>query len=166
MYPQTDGTTVAWQTDHAAGSLNPPFTLSIENIASGSAGTLSTTTLTNLLSSVLFGSSGGYVACGQGGQLYDWITAGGSVLYSMQPPARCISLARRFTSRMAHRRRSMRYRCKRNEGSRRNIASVTVAMRRSATNPSLTVDITLTNNASSLYGNIFLTEYEANQHTA
>jgi hypothetical protein len=87
------------------GSLNPPCTLSIENIASGSAGTLSTTTLTNLLSSVLFGSSGGYVVYGQGGQLYDWITAGGSVLYSMQPPARCISLARRFTSRMAHRRR-------------------------------------------------------------
>jgi hypothetical protein len=46
-----------------------------------------------------------------------------------------------------------------NEGSRRNIAPVTVATRRSATNPSLTVDITLTNNANSLYGNIFLTEY-------
>ena len=112
VYPQTDGTTVAWQTGHAAGSLNPPFTLSVENIASGSVGTLSTTmtsfqlntgvlawleqtnssqtikasngatttTLTNLLSSVLFGSSGGYVAYEQGGQLYDWSTAGGSVL--------------------------------------------------------------------------------------
>ena len=121
LYPQTDGTTVAWQTDHAAPPQNPPFTLSTENIASGSTGTLSTnmtqfqlnagvlgwleqttsssggvstitgqaikasngattSTLTNLLSSVLFGSSGGYVAYEQGGQLYDWGPAGGSVL--------------------------------------------------------------------------------------
>jgi hypothetical protein len=121
LYPQTDGTTVAWQTDHAAPPPNPPFTLSTENIASGFPGTLSTdmtrfqlnagvfgwleqtisssggvstvtaqaikasngvttSTLTNLLSSVFFGSSGGYVAYEQAGQLYDWSPAGGSVL--------------------------------------------------------------------------------------
>jgi hypothetical protein len=121
LYPQTDGTTVAWQTDQASGLPAPPFTLSAEIIGSGSAETLSTnmtnfqlnagvfgwleqtisssvgvstvtartikasngattSTLTNLLSSVLFGSSGGYVAYEQGGQLYDWSPAGGSVL--------------------------------------------------------------------------------------
>ena len=120
VYPQTDGTTVAWQTNLSAPS-NGPFTLSTENIASGSTGTLSTnmtqfhlnagvlgwleqttslsdgvptvtgqaikasngtttSTVTSLLSSVLFGSSGGYVAYEQGGQLYDWSPAGGSVL--------------------------------------------------------------------------------------
>jgi hypothetical protein len=121
LYPQTDGITVAWQTDQAAPPPNPPFTLSTENIASGTPGTLSTdmtqfqlnagvfgwleqtisssggvstvtaqaikasngattSTLTNLLSSVFFGSSGGYVAYEQGAQLYDWSPAGGSVL--------------------------------------------------------------------------------------
>jgi hypothetical protein len=123
LYPQTDGTTVAWQTDPAAPPPTPPFafTLSTENIASGTPGTLSTdttqfqlntgvfgwleqtisvsggvstvtaqsikasngaatSTLTNLLSSVFFGSSGAYVAYEQGGQLYDWSPAGGSVL--------------------------------------------------------------------------------------
>jgi Bacterial Ig domain len=117
--PQTDGTTVAWQTDHAALPPNPPFTLSTENIASGSTATLSTnmtnfqlnagvlgwleqtgttqaikasngtttSTLTNLLSGVLFGSSGGYVAYEQGGQLYDWSPAGGSVLLFNAAPS-------------------------------------------------------------------------------
>jgi hypothetical protein len=127
LFPQTDGTTVAWQTDDTAPPSNPPFTLSTENIASGSTGTLSTnmmqfqpssgvlgwleqtipfggdlanvtaqaikasngtttSTLTNLLSSVFFGSSGGYVAYEQGGQLYDWSPAGGSaILFNAAP---------------------------------------------------------------------------------
>ncbi len=41
---------------------------------------LNATTLTNLISGVLFGSSGGYVAYEQAAQLCDWIAAGGSVL--------------------------------------------------------------------------------------
>jgi hypothetical protein len=122
LFPQTDGTTVAWQTDQGPLPPNPPFTLSTENIASGDTGTLSAdmqsfqlnagvfgwieqtfvtsstgnpvvtaqtikasngtaiTTLANLLSSVFFGSSGGYVAYEQSAQLYDWSPAGGSVV--------------------------------------------------------------------------------------
>jgi hypothetical protein len=124
IYPQTDGTTVAWQTFSAApaaDSLYTTYTLWTENIATSSAATLSsdmarfqlnagvlawveqtisgsgdnqtvtaqaikasngstTSTLTNLLSSVFFGSSGGYAAYEMNGQLYDWSPAGGSVL--------------------------------------------------------------------------------------
>jgi hypothetical protein len=60
------------QTFSSSGSL----TAQTINASNG----VTTSTLTNLLSSVLFGSSGGYVAYEQGGQLYDWSPAGGSVL--------------------------------------------------------------------------------------
>lgn len=107
--PQTDGTTVAWESPNGT-----TYTLTAENIASRSVVTLSTnmtsfalndgllawaelssngtgqsikawngssiSTITNLSSSKLFGSSGGFVAYQAGGQLYDWSPAGGSVL--------------------------------------------------------------------------------------
>jgi hypothetical protein len=113
IYPQTDGTSVAWE----SSPLSPPLVLTTEAILSGSPAVLSTnmsnfqlnsgvlawleqtisastvtaqaikvsnggtvSTLTNVLSSVLFGSNGGFVAYEQGGSLYDWSAAGGPVL--------------------------------------------------------------------------------------
>jgi hypothetical protein len=53
-------------------------TVTAQAIRASNGTTIST--LTNELSSVLFGSSGGYVAYEQNGQLYDWSPAGGSAL--------------------------------------------------------------------------------------
>lgn len=55
LYPQTDGTTIAWQTDHAPPPPNAPYTLTTENIASRSIGSLSTNMTTFQLNSGLLG---------------------------------------------------------------------------------------------------------------
>ena len=55
LYPQTDGTWVAWQTLHGQPPQNPPYTLSLLNIASNTSTVLSTSMARFQLSTGLVG---------------------------------------------------------------------------------------------------------------